>query len=94
MCGSIAPGTAAALTTPRDVLKTCVMLSLRVGPIVNLDGLSDTYSGSYWHTTSADLRVRRCKGSLRASYRERCGYQLEEPSSSVYEWAVRGLMSA
>ena len=46
-------------------------LILEYVPAVNLDDLSNEYSGSfqaasakYWHTTSPDLRARRCKGSL------------------------------
>ena len=44
---------------------------------MNLDDLSNTYSGcfqaastKYWHTTSADLRARRCKGSFRGRHTE------------------------
>ena len=45
---------------------------------MNIDDLSNTYSESfqapsakYWHTTSADLRARRCKCSL-------CGRHTED----------------
>lgn len=43
ICGSIAGGTAGALTTPLDVLKTRVMLDLRVSILLalTLDGIHD-----------------------------------------------------
>lgn len=95
LCGSAAGGIAAALTTPLDVLKTRVMLDLRVR-------LSGTNMGTLYLANFVRLRILPilvtcllCADfgrytSLRASglyslalFLEPCGSLLAEPCSSV-----------
>jgi hypothetical protein len=73
-------------------------LILEWAPAVNLDDLSNTYSGSFhaanakdWHTTSADLRVKDLPAGVipRKMWISAGGAVF----LGVYEWAVHGLMS-
>jgi hypothetical protein len=77
VCGSIAGGIAAAVTTPLDVLKTRVMLDLRVSMALNLSivALIQLFTGSIKtgptdlaFTFPARIRPRRVK----CPFRRRC----------------------
>ena len=95
LCGSAAGGIAAALTTPLDVLKTRVMLDLRVR-------LTSTYLGTLYLTDLLCARIlpilltcllcadsdkytslRASDRYLLASFREPCGSLPVEPYFSV-----------
>jgi solute carrier family 25 S-adenosylmethionine transporter 26 len=87
VCGSIAGGTAAALTTPLDVLKTRVMLDLR--------------DPSKQQVPSLPMRLRQIyvqegAKALFAGVVPRTMWISAGGAVflGVYEWAVHGLMSA
>lgn len=84
-CGSIAGGTAAAFTTPLDVLKTRVMLDLRDASKEMLPSLSSRLKGIY---------VSEGVGALFAGVVPRTLWMSAGGAVflGVYEWAVHGLM--
>ncbi|KAG6856355.1 hypothetical protein H0H87_005342 [Tephrocybe sp. NHM501043] len=86
ICGSIAGGTAAALTTPLDVLKTRVMLDLRDPSKEKLPSLRHRMKDIY------------VKEGIRALYAGVVPRTLWISAGGavflgVYEWVVHGLMS-
>lgn len=82
ICGSIAGGTAAALTTPLDVLKTRVMLDLRDSSVSSLRGrLREIYVSEGTGALFAGIVPRTLWISAGGAV-----------FLGVYEWAVHGLM--
>ncbi|KAG6818643.1 hypothetical protein H0H93_003193 [Arthromyces matolae] len=86
LCGSIAGGTAAALTTPLDVLKTRVMLDLRNPSTEQLPSLGRRMKDIY------------VKEGVRALFSGVVPRTLWISAGGavflgVYEWVVHGLMS-
>lgn len=85
VCGSIAGGTAAALTTPLDVLKTRVMLDLRNSSREKLPSLVSRFK---------DIYVTEGVGALFAGAVPRTLWISAGGAVflGVYEWAVHGLI--
>jgi len=85
VCGSIAGGTAAALTTPLDVLKTRVMLDLRNSSEQPLPSLAARFKQIY---------ISEGMGALFAGVVPRTLWISAGGAVflGVYEWAVHGLM--
>lgn len=85
VCGSIAGGTAAALTTPLDVLKTRVMLDLRNSSREKLPSFANRLR---------DIYVSEGVGALFAGVVPRTLWISAGGAVflGVYEWAVHGLM--
>ncbi|KAF9465373.1 mitochondrial carrier domain-containing protein [Collybia nuda] len=85
VCGSIAGGTAAALTTPLDVLKTRVMLDLRDPSKVKMPSLANRLRTIY---------ISEGVGALFAGVVPRTMWISAGGAVflGVYEWAVHGLM--
>ncbi|EIN13006.1 mitochondrial carrier [Punctularia strigosozonata HHB-11173 SS5] len=91
-CGSIAGGIAAALTTPLDVLKTRVMLDIRVSS-VRLDPTKEKLP-----TLSARFRQIYVQEGVRTLFSGVIPRTLWISAGGavflgVYEWTVNGLMS-
>jgi solute carrier family 25 S-adenosylmethionine transporter 26 len=87
VCGSIAGGTAAALTTPLDVLKTRVMLDLRDPSKQQVPSLSMRFRQIYVQEGAKALFAGIVPRTMWIS----AGGAV---FLGVYEWAVHGLMSA
>jgi len=85
VCGTIAGGVAAALTTPLDVLKTRVMLDLRDPTKQKLPGLSVRFRQIYVTEGVQALFAGVVPRTLWIS----AGGAV---FLGVYEWAVHGLM--
>ncbi|KAG6874967.1 hypothetical protein C0992_005762, partial [Termitomyces sp. T32_za158] len=85
LCGSLAGGTAAALTTPLDVLKTRVMLDLRNPATHRLPSLSRRLADIYTHEGPRALFAGVLPRTLWIS----AGGAV---FLGVYEWAVHGLV--
>jgi len=85
ICGSIAGGVAAALTTPLDVLKTRVMLDLRDGSKEKLPSLASRFKTIYATEGAKALFSGVVPRTLWIS----AGGAV---FLGVYEWAVHGLM--
>jgi len=86
ICGSIAGGTAAALTTPLDVLKTRVMLDLRNSSEQALPSLPVRFKQIY---LSEGMRALFAGVIPRTMWISAGGAVF----LGVYEWAVHGLMA-
>jgi len=85
ICGSIAGGVAAALTTPLDVLKTRVMLDLRDGSKEKIPSLISRFKTIYATEGAKALFSGVVPRTLWIS----AGGAV---FLGVYEWAVHGLM--
>ncbi|KZP21309.1 mitochondrial carrier [Athelia psychrophila] len=85
VCGSIAGGTAAALTTPLDVLKTRVMLDMRNASTENLPSLAARFNQIY---TTEGVRALFAGAVPRTLWISAGGAVF----LGAYEWAVHGLM--
>ncbi|KAG6810595.1 hypothetical protein H0H92_011179 [Tricholoma furcatifolium] len=86
ICGSIAGGTAAALTTPLDVLKTRVMLDLRNPSKEKLPSLSSRMKDIY---VNEGIRALYAGVVPRTLWISAGGAVF----LGMYEWTVHGLMS-